>query len=91
MLLNQTNRLKLNKAETEVAKQLCRLSKNMFNLGLYNVRQYFFQGRKHLRDEGNDHHSKGNENYKLLATDIAQQTLKIVDRSFQSFFKLLQM
>jgi hypothetical protein len=27
----------------------------------------------------------------LLATDIAQQTLKIVDRSFRSFFKLLQM
>ncbi|KAM3114445.1 RNA-guided endonuclease InsQ/TnpB family protein [Phormidesmis sp. 146-33] len=91
MLLTQTNRLKLNKAETEIAKQLCRLSKNMFNVGLYNVRQYFFQERKHLRYEGNYHHSKGNENYELLATDIAQQTLKIVDRSFQSFFKLLGM
>jgi putative transposase len=91
MLLTQTNRLKLNQAETLVAKQLCRLSKNMFNVGLYNVRQYFFQERKHLRYEGNYHHSKGNENYGLLATDIAQQTLKIVDRSFQSFFKLLQM
>jgi len=91
MLLTQTNRLKLNQAETGVAKQLCRLSKNMFNVGLYNVRQYFFQERKHLRYEGNYHHSKTNENYELLATDIAQQTLKIVDRSFQAFFKLLQM
>jgi IS605 OrfB family transposase len=91
MLLTQTNRLKLNRQETEIAKQLCRLSKNMFNVGLYNVRQYFFQERKHLRYEGNYHHSKENENYGLLATDIAQQTLKIVDRSFRSFFKLLQM
>ncbi|WP_254172982.1 RNA-guided endonuclease InsQ/TnpB family protein [Planktothrix pseudagardhii] len=91
MLLTQTNRLKLNKQESEIARQLCRLSKNMFNVGLYNVRQYFFQERKHLRYEGNYYHSKGNENYELLATDIAQQTLKIVDRSFQSFFKLLQM
>lgn len=91
MLLTQTNRLKLNKAESEIAKQLCRLSKNMFNVGLYNVRQYFFQERKHLRYEGNYHHSKGNENYELLATDIAQQTLKIVDRSFNSFFKLIGM
>jgi hypothetical protein len=33
MLLTQTNRLKLNQAETLVAKQLCRLSKNMFNVG----------------------------------------------------------
>ena len=49
MLLTQTNRLKLNQRESEVAKQLCRLSKNMFNVGLYNVRQYFFQERKHLR------------------------------------------
>ncbi|MCT7986756.1 transposase [Laspinema sp. A4] len=91
MLLTQTNRLKLNQQEAAVAKQLCRLSKNMFNVGLYNVRQYFFQERKHLRYEGNYHHSKTNENYDLLATDIAQQTLKIVDRSFNSFFKLLQM
>ena len=91
MLLTQTNRSKLNRQDTEIAKQLCRLSKNMFNVGLYNVRQYFFQERKHLRYEGNYHHSKENENYGLLATDIAQQTLKIVDRSFRSFFKLLQM
>jgi putative transposase len=91
MLLTQTNRLKLNKQESDVAKQLCRLSKNMFNVGLYNVRQYFFQERKYLRYEGNYHHSKTNENYELLATDIAQQTLKIVDRSFNSFFKLLSM
>ncbi len=91
MLLTQTNRLKLNKQETDIARQLCRLSENMFNVGLYNVRQYFFQERKYLRYEGNYHHSKTNENYELLATDIAQQTLKIVDRSFSSFFKLLSM
>ena len=39
MLLNQTNRLKLNNAESEALKELCHLSKNMFNVGLYNVRQ----------------------------------------------------
>lgn len=63
----------------------------MFNVGLYNVRQYFFQECKHLRYEGNYHHSKENENYKLLPTDIAQQTLKIVDRSFKFFFGLLKL
>jgi IS605 OrfB family transposase len=91
MLLTQTNRLKLSQSESDILKQLCHLSKNMFNVGLYNVRQFFFQERRYLRYEGNYHHSKKNENYKLLATDIAQQTLKIVDRSFNSFFKLLQM
>jgi putative transposase len=91
MLLNQTNRLKLSSTEIDALKQLCHLSKNMFNVGLFNVRQYFFQERRYLRYEGNYHHSKGNENYDLLATDIAQQTLKVVDRSFRSFFKLLQL
>lgn len=91
MLLNQTNRLKLSQAESDILRQLCHLSKNMFNVGLYNLRQYFFQERRHLRYEGNYHHAKDNENYNLLATDIAQQTLKVVDRSFRSFFKLLQM
>jgi len=31
-----------------------------------------------------------NENYQLLQTDIAQQILKVVDRSFKSFFNLIQ-
>lgn len=63
-------------------KQLCHLSKNMFNVGLYNVRQYFFQERRYLRYKGSYHHAKDNENYGLLATDIAQQTLKMQPRSF---------
>jgi putative transposase len=33
---------------------------------------------------------KYNENYQLLNTDIAQQTLKVVDRTFQSFYGLIQ-
>ncbi|XWK89084.1 MAG: transposase [Phormidium sp.] len=90
MLLTQTNRLKLNNREQSILKQLCRLSKNLYNVGLYTVRQYFFQERKHLRYESAYHICKTNENYKLLATDIGQQTLKVVDRSFQSFFGLIQ-
>jgi IS605 OrfB family transposase len=90
MLLTQTNRLHLSYEETQTLKALCRLSKNLYNVGLYTVRQYFFTERKHLRYESAYHHCKNNENYKLLATDIGQQTLKIVDRAFQSFFGLLE-
>jgi IS605 OrfB family transposase len=61
----------------------------MFNVGLYTVRQYFFQERKYLSYESNYHLCKQNENYQLLATDCAQQTLKYVDRCFKAFFKLL--
>lgn len=62
----------------------------MYNVALYNVRQYFFSERKRLTYESNYHLSKENENYKLLNTDIAQQTMKVVDRSFKSFIGLLQ-
>ena len=71
-------------------KVLCRLSKNLYNVGLYSVRQFFFEERRYLRYESNYHVCKDNENYKLLNTDIAQQTLKVVDRSFRSFFNLIK-
>jgi putative transposase len=91
MLLTQTVRLKLKNSEKDILTNLCHLSKNLFNVGLYTVRQYFFQERKYLSYESNYHLCKENENYQLLATDCGQQTLKYVDRCFKAFFKLLSM
>ncbi len=91
MLLTQTIRLKLNKSEKEILTNLCHLSKNLFNVGLYTVRQYFFTEGKHLSYESNYHLCKPNENYQLLATDCGQQTLKSVDRCFKAFLKLLSL
>lgn len=45
---------------------------------------------KFLPYEQNYHYCKLNENYGLLHSDNAQQTLKVVDRSFKSFFGLLR-
>ena len=91
MLLTQTVRLKLNKSEKEILTNLCHFSKNLFNVGLYTVRQYFFTEGKYLSYESNYHLCKENENYQLLATDCGQQTLKYVDRCFKAFLKLLSL
>ncbi len=91
MLLTLTNRLKLNRTEFDALKALCRLSKNLFNVGLYNVRQYFFTKKKFLRYESSYHYAKSNENYILLPTDIGQQTLKVVERAFRGFFNLIKL
>ena len=91
MLLTQTVRLKLSNPEKDILTNLCHLSKNLFNVGLYTVRQYFFQEQKYLSYESNYHLCKENENYQLLATDCGQQTLKYVDRCFKAFFKLLSL
>ena len=88
MFLTQTVRLKLDKRKQDILTNLCHLSKNLFNVGLYTVRQYFFTEGKYLSYESNYHLCKENENYQLLATDCGQQTLKYVDRCFKVFFKL---
>jgi putative transposase len=90
MYLTQKNQIRdLDKTEFLALRELCRLSKNLYNVGLYTVRQYYFQEHKHLRYESAYHLCKGNENYQLLNTDIAQQTLKVVDRTFHSFYGLI--
>ena len=90
MYRNQKNQVRhLTKQEYVALKTLCRLSKNLYNATLYAIRQYYFTEKKYLRYESAYHALKDNENYKLLNTDIAQQTMKVVDRNFKSFFALV--
>lgn len=87
----QANRIKgMNKQEYQVLRELCKISKNLYNVGLYHVRQHYFTEKLFLTYEANYDMSKMNENYKLLQAGISQQILKVVDRSFKSFFNLLK-
>ena len=91
MYATQKNQLRrLSKQEFNALVALTRLSKNLFNVALYECRQYFFIERKRLSYEFNYHICKSNENYQALNTDIAQQTMKVVDRSMRSFLGLLK-
>ena len=80
---------KLSSNEYKALKYLCRLSKNMYNVGLYNVRQHFFETNEYLTYAKNYNISKNNENYAILNKNMAQQTLKSVEENFKSFFSLL--
>lgn len=91
MYATQKNQLRrLSKREFNALLALTRLSKNLFNVALYECRQYFFTERKRLTYESNYHICKSNENYQALNTDIAQQTMKVVDRSMRGFLGLLK-
>lgn len=81
---------KLSNTEFVALRNLFRLSKNMFNVGLYAVRQHFFEKNEYLKYKENYHVCKSNENYKLMGSAAAQQTLKKVDEAFKSFFSLLK-
>jgi len=91
MILTQKNRLKLSSAKLEIVKQLSYYSARLYNVGLYSVRQYYFNNNSYLSYAKNYHECKDNENYKLLLSDTSQQILRIVDRNFKSFFGLLKL
>jgi IS605 OrfB family transposase len=63
----------------------------MYNVGLYSVRQHFFNTQQYLNYYQNYHVCKDNENYHILQTNTGQQILRLVDRDMRSFFKLLKM
>jgi IS605 OrfB family transposase len=91
IILTQKNRLKLSSKKLEIVKQLSYYSARLYNVGLYSVRQYYFNNNEYLDYAKNYHECKANENYKLLLSDTSQQILRIVDRNFKSFFGLLKL
>ena len=91
MYLTQSNVIRsLSKEEYKMLREMYQYSNNLYNVALYNIRQYFFQEKKFLRYEENYHICKENENYRLLQAGVSQQILKVVDRSFKSFFSLIK-
>lgn len=91
MLLTQKNNLYLNEEEERAIKMLCFHTARLYNVGLYSVRQHFFNTNSYLSYPLNYHECKNNENYGLLLSDTAQQILRIVDHDFRSFFGLLRL
>ena len=81
----------LTKEEYNILRELCRVAKNLTNQAIYNIRQHYFQEKQYLRYEANYHELKYLENYKLLNSNMAQQTLKDTDEMFKSFFALIKL
>lgn len=90
-MLSITNNLHLNNKQYEALRTLSRASKNLYNLGLYNTRQYYFQNNSFLKYPQNYHLCKEDTNYKMMQAATSQQTLKYVERSMRSWFGLLKL
>ena len=75
--------------DLSILKAICFHSARLYNVGLYTVRQHYFNTNTYLPYNSNYHECKNNENFKLLLSDCGQQILRLVDRDFQSFFRLL--
>ncbi|WP_028776841.1 IS200/IS605 family accessory protein TnpB-related protein [Shimazuella kribbensis] len=81
----------LSKEEYLLLKELCHTAKNLYNEGLYQVRQHYFQEKNYLNYQNNYHLLKGSENYKRLNSNMAQQILKEIDGVWKSFFGLIRL
>ena len=81
----------LSKDEYENLRELSHTAKNLMYEALYINRQYFFTEHKYLAYEKTYAELKGSENYKILNSNMAQQSLKIVHQMFASFIALLRL
>ncbi len=92
MYLTVKQQLKhLSKDEYRNLRELCRTSKNLMNEAIYINRQYFFREGKYLGYEKTYAELKTSENYKILNSNMAQQSMKVVDGMFASFIALLRL
>ena len=92
MYLTVKQQLKhLSKDEYLILRELCRTSKNLMNEAIYLNRQYFFREGKYLGYEKTYAILKASENYRILNSNMAQQSMKIVDSMFASFIALLKL
>ena len=92
MKLSQQIVIKKSNSNYKELEHMCHMSKNLYNTGLYTIKQQYekdkhylnyFELERKLRDENNI-------DYRNLPTDISQQTLKLLDKNYKSFFKSLK-
>ena len=80
---------KHHEVDLNILAHLCYHSARLYNVGLYSVRQHYFNTKSYLSYFENCKVCKTNENYAILLSDTSQQILRLVDRDMKSFFKLL--
>jgi putative transposase len=82
--------LKLGKQTKEILDFYCVNSRALYNSGLYLLNTRFEESKGYLSYNKLYHEIKNSIHYRNLSAHIAQQTLKVLDRDFRSFFSLLK-
>ena len=80
-------------AEYKELDKLCFLSKNLYNAGLYAVRQHFFATKKFLSyNELTSQFTETNQaDFRALPAKVSQHTLKLINQNFKAFFAVLKL
>ena len=81
----------LTSKQYELLREMCSLSRAVYNESLYNIRQQWFAEGSYLTYVANYPLMKSSDNYSKLGARTAQQTMRSADASFKSFFGLIRL
>ena len=68
----------------------CFRSKNLYNYANYQIRQEFIKNKKWLRYKDVFDLVKNGDDYKNLGSNLGQQTLRLLDKTWVSFFNAIK-
>ena len=90
MLIVKKNHLRLTKGEIKYFRLLCHNSKSLYNRVMYLTKKHYENCGKFLSYVDAYHLVSKEPVYQYLPSQTAQQTMKILERDYRSFFGLLQ-
>ena len=92
MRLVEQHIIKSNDPVYKELDRLCFLSKNLYNQALYRVRQQFFADKtfKNFLEINREMHEENQVDYRALPANASQETLKLVNHDYSSFFQSLK-
>ena len=92
MQLVEQHIIKKNDERYNILDEVCFKSKNLYNAALYEIRQHFFNTKQFLNWFSVDKifKEKKQDDYYSLPCKVSQQTLKLLNQNFKSFFSLLK-
>lgn len=93
MILSESHIIKPNNKIYKELDNLCFLSKNLYNSTLYRVRQHYFENKQYLSycKTNQIFAQEKQQDYVSLPAKVSQQTQRLVDSNFKSFFSLLKL
>ncbi len=91
MKLVEQHIIKSNNQFYKELDNLCFLSKNLYNQALYRIRQQFFEDKtfKNYSEVNKELHDENQVDYRALPANTSQETLKLVNQNYSSFFQSL--
>lgn len=92
MELAQRSIIKSNDSNYKELEHLCHLAKNLYNAGLYAIKQQYEKDKSYLGyyELDKKFRLENNIDYRALQNSQAQQVLRMLDKTYSSFFSSLK-